>query len=135
MITCVDVAAPPPAHSGLSQDGQLTTRQDLADPLLYRGRVFCSNDPKGLSAADRNTLSGTPGRWLCSWHVLFLAGQPIQMRRQSGWSVAARRRGGNQMSVDGDSSVDARPVFVSHASRDIELVSALVDMLRMGGPA
>lgn len=36
------------------------------------------------------------------------------------------------MSVDGELSAGARPVFISHASRDIELVGALVDMLRMG---
>ena len=36
------------------------------------------------------------------------------------------------MSIDGESSVSARPVFISHASRDVELVSALVDMLRTG---
>jgi len=33
---------------------------------------------------------------------------------------------------DGETQTDARPVFISHASRDIELVSALVDMLRVG---
>ena len=36
------------------------------------------------------------------------------------------------MGVDSESSISARPVFISHASRDVELVSALVDMLRTG---
>jgi hypothetical protein len=34
--------------------------------------------------------------------------------------------------VDGEAQADSRPVFISHASRDVELVSALVDMLRVG---